>query len=57
MTPEERNVLIKQYAEGYDEVIRALDNFPGPVRDRDRFVLAVLLPSLGDRSRIGRGVS
>ena len=28
MTPEERNVLIKQYAEGYDEVIRALDNFP-----------------------------
>jgi hypothetical protein len=28
MTPEERNVLIKQYADGYDEVIRALDNFP-----------------------------
>lgn len=28
MTPEERHVLIKQYAEGYDEVIRALDDFP-----------------------------
>jgi hypothetical protein len=28
MTPEERNLLIKQYADGYDEVIRALDNFP-----------------------------
>jgi hypothetical protein len=28
MTPEERKVLIKQYADGYDEVIRALDNFP-----------------------------
>lgn len=28
MTPEERNVLIKEYAAGYDEVIRALDNFP-----------------------------
>jgi hypothetical protein len=28
MTPEERHVLIKQYADGYDEVIRALDNFP-----------------------------
>ena len=28
MTPEERHVLIKQYGDGYDEVIRALDNFP-----------------------------
>lgn len=28
MTPEERHVLIKQYGAGYDEVIRALDNFP-----------------------------
>jgi hypothetical protein len=28
MTPEERHILIKQYADGYDEVIRALDNFP-----------------------------
>jgi hypothetical protein len=28
MTPEKRHVLIKQYADGYDEVIRALDNFP-----------------------------
>ena len=28
MTPEERHALIKQYADGYDEVIRALDNFP-----------------------------
>ncbi|HYK22258.1 MAG TPA: DinB family protein [Pyrinomonadaceae bacterium] len=28
MTPEERHVLIKQYADGYEEVIRALDNFP-----------------------------
>jgi hypothetical protein len=28
MTPQERHVLIKQYADGYDEVIRALDNFP-----------------------------
>ena len=28
MTSEERNVLIKLYAEGFDEVIRALDNFP-----------------------------
>ena len=28
MTPEERKALIKQYADGYDEVISALDNFP-----------------------------
>jgi hypothetical protein len=28
MTPEERHALIKDYADGYDEVIRALDNFP-----------------------------
>lgn len=28
MTPEERNVLIKQYADGFDEVIAALNNFP-----------------------------
>ena len=28
MTPEERRALVKQYADGYDEVIRALDNFP-----------------------------
>jgi hypothetical protein len=28
MTPEERRVLIKQYADGYREVISALDNFP-----------------------------
>jgi len=29
MTPEERNVLIKQYGDGFDEVIAALNNFPG----------------------------
>jgi len=28
MTPEERNVLIKQYGDGFDEVIAALNNFP-----------------------------
>jgi hypothetical protein len=28
MTPEERDVFIKQYAAGYDEVIDALNNFP-----------------------------
>ena len=28
MTPEERNALIKQYADGYNEVISALDDFP-----------------------------
>jgi hypothetical protein len=28
MTPEERHALIKDYGDGYDEVIRALDNFP-----------------------------
>ena len=28
MTLEERNALIKQYAEGYDEVIDALNGFP-----------------------------
>jgi hypothetical protein len=28
MTPEERRALIHQYGDGYNEVIRALDNFP-----------------------------
>lgn len=28
MTPEERDVLIKQYAAGYDEVTEALNSFP-----------------------------
>ena len=28
MTPEERNALIKQYANGYDEVVSALNDFP-----------------------------
>jgi len=28
MTPEERRALIQQYADGYNEVIRALDDFP-----------------------------
>ena len=28
MTPEERNALIKQYADGYNEVVSALDDFP-----------------------------
>jgi len=28
MTPEERNVLIKQYGDGFDEVIAALNSFP-----------------------------
>ena len=28
MTPEERNVLIKQYGDGFDEVIVALNSFP-----------------------------
>jgi hypothetical protein len=28
MTPEERRALIQQYGDGYNEVIRALDNFP-----------------------------
>ena len=28
MTPQERNALIKQYADGYNEVISALDDFP-----------------------------
>src|SRR5690349_430615 len=28
MKPEERHVLIQQYADGYNEVIRALDDFP-----------------------------
>ena len=28
MTPEERDVFIKQYAAGYDEVIDALNDFP-----------------------------
>ena len=28
MTPEERNVLIKQYAAGYEEVTAALNDFP-----------------------------
>ena len=29
MTPEERNVFIAQYAAGYDEVMDALNGFPG----------------------------
>ena len=28
MTPEERSALIKQYADGYDEVVSALNDFP-----------------------------
>jgi hypothetical protein len=28
MTPDERHELIAEYAAGYDEVIRSLDNFP-----------------------------
>ena len=35
----------------------ALDGLPCPVGDRYRAVLGLLLPSAGDRSRVGRGVS
>ena len=28
MTPQERSALIKQYADGYNEVVSALDDFP-----------------------------
>ena len=59
MTPEERDVLIKQYAAGYEEVVSALNDFPaeslGAHPIRDKWSAREIVHHLGDSETTSAG--